>query len=1065
MANKKYYTGKSKIQGKGAFAKKSLKPGDLIGKVHTINQPYVDYEFTELGRNHNHSENPNVQNVLIGNERHLVATKPIKKGQELTSNYRLQPDLEQPEDFKKGGWLDKYSPETAQNGIEGTMGGLTDKGFNYNGAWGGQFAMGGSLPGAVGFTYARTNSPAPSEGPYAKKTMPSAQNGAVEDIINSSRESMVDFYGSRPQDLQIPGLEESLEKIKIKGKSPRFMDRFQGGALGYYNPISNVIAYNTDPSLSNVEGGLEQTLKHELGHRAFSKLPKEMKQIVKESMVSPEEVSKNLGVGKGFSNYLTEKSEFYTRRRPLYEAFGLDPSSKISKEQAQQFVDFRNALDSVYTGEMTPGEGYEKFKQAYPEKVEMLDKFRTYPGSEEVLQFMNTIKNEPEAYMRMFNDVTAVPGETVPMAQNGMSYYQHGLDWKPKTISRNGGWLDKYTPEAQNGFDYQMPRAASESTSRSFFDPVTKRMVSTSTTGQKKKDVKASTEDMGKGKKRERDEEKARVAERKSAVAAKDKGKPFTLPSGETKRYEDMTAREKMYVSGKAIEQKGRFNEDGESFIDEYLNPLSFIGSVAGALGTAPLEAEIYDSNLPYVGAVATPLISGALGFDPLGSAMKVPGKVAQSMESGLLSNTYKLNPWRFQPKSTSAYRMIGDEAGLANAMESGYLRPSTKGSDIGKIHTTAHYQMGAPSDTRKYFGRSWGRGYEGPYMAEVPNAASDVRFSQGPGGKGAGADVWTYPENYIPSSEANFYKQDWLRGYKEVPKQEEGGLVKAQNGGRAPIYTSDPRRLKSYQDSLGLYNRSIQQLEQQRRNEQKLLDDYNKTVHWYNTKEKGRLSHSTSKMTPEQKKYNVDKSTGISPTESQVYLAVTDDNAGHQQQAINMFPKPVQQVMYKSQQKPRSGEWKPLKPFTGVIENSKPKSKPEPRLKKKVSQVNKLPMGEPSQEMRITERQFPTINSQVKPRQEKTEFAFTYTPGGGNEQKTIYYPTYDAWREAIDMANAAKPGYNPGMVQTTVSGDRSSAQALLQGTPQFLKGGLVKSKQTKKVNQKPSGSWLDGYK
>jgi hypothetical protein len=37
--------------------------------------------------------------------------------------------------------------------------------------------MGGSLPGAVGFTYARTAGSAPSEGPYAKKTLPSAQNG------------------------------------------------------------------------------------------------------------------------------------------------------------------------------------------------------------------------------------------------------------------------------------------------------------------------------------------------------------------------------------------------------------------------------------------------------------------------------------------------------------------------------------------------------------------------------------------------------------------------------------------------------------------------------------------------------------------------------------------------------------------------------------------------------------------------------------------------------------------------------------------------------------------------
>lgn len=69
-------------------------------------------------------------------------------------------------------------PYKAQNGIEGTMGGLTDIGFNYNGAWGGpSMQMGGSLPGAVGFTYARTAGAAPANGPYAKKTKASAQNG------------------------------------------------------------------------------------------------------------------------------------------------------------------------------------------------------------------------------------------------------------------------------------------------------------------------------------------------------------------------------------------------------------------------------------------------------------------------------------------------------------------------------------------------------------------------------------------------------------------------------------------------------------------------------------------------------------------------------------------------------------------------------------------------------------------------------------------------------------------------------------------------------------------------
>lgn len=57
--------------------------------------------------------------------------------------------------------------------------GTTNKGFDYNGAWGGTMAMGGALPGAVGFTYARTQDPAPSNGKYTKKTKASAQNGSV----------------------------------------------------------------------------------------------------------------------------------------------------------------------------------------------------------------------------------------------------------------------------------------------------------------------------------------------------------------------------------------------------------------------------------------------------------------------------------------------------------------------------------------------------------------------------------------------------------------------------------------------------------------------------------------------------------------------------------------------------------------------------------------------------------------------------------------------------------------------------------------------------------------------
>jgi hypothetical protein len=102
---KKYYIDNSKIQGKGVFAKKDLDEGETIGLLHTINKPYVDYNFTELGEMHNHSEIPNCHNVLKDKKRFLTASRKINKGEELTTNYRLQPDLEQP----KEGWELKES--------------------------------------------------------------------------------------------------------------------------------------------------------------------------------------------------------------------------------------------------------------------------------------------------------------------------------------------------------------------------------------------------------------------------------------------------------------------------------------------------------------------------------------------------------------------------------------------------------------------------------------------------------------------------------------------------------------------------------------------------------------------------------------------------------------------------------------------------------------------------------------------------------------------------------------------------------------------------------------------
>ena len=83
--------------------------------------------------------------------------------------------------MKNGGWLDNYNKEDNYNDYnvsapEGFQGdGYSNVGRTTSPAWGGQFQMGGVLPGAVGHMYARHG--APSEGKYAKKTLPSAQNG------------------------------------------------------------------------------------------------------------------------------------------------------------------------------------------------------------------------------------------------------------------------------------------------------------------------------------------------------------------------------------------------------------------------------------------------------------------------------------------------------------------------------------------------------------------------------------------------------------------------------------------------------------------------------------------------------------------------------------------------------------------------------------------------------------------------------------------------------------------------------------------------------------------------
>jgi hypothetical protein len=93
------YQAPSNIEGQGMFAGKPFKKGDLIGLAHSNGQP-----ASQLGRMHNHDENsPTMISKKSGNDRFVFAAKDLQPGDELTTNYRMQPELEQPEDFQYGG--------------------------------------------------------------------------------------------------------------------------------------------------------------------------------------------------------------------------------------------------------------------------------------------------------------------------------------------------------------------------------------------------------------------------------------------------------------------------------------------------------------------------------------------------------------------------------------------------------------------------------------------------------------------------------------------------------------------------------------------------------------------------------------------------------------------------------------------------------------------------------------------------------------------------------------------------------------------------------------------------
>ena len=322
--------------------------------------------------------------------------------------------------------------------------------------------------------------------------------------------------------------------------------------------------------------------------------------------------------------------------------------------------------------------------------------------------------------------------KTLPSAQNGqeMSFYQHGLDWTPRNISKNGSEI----PMAQPGITEPL---------RGDIQTRGNQNLLTEIAAQKTKEKKAQ-------------EARTRTTIGADTRTAKQKEK-------DRQAYESKLKYEKE-VLGKDFETPQYLQEKNRARA-EHLIHLADVGSMGAGLITG--AGELAAKQLPKVGEYLT---------------TQTP-----------LKNAYKYNPWAFKANPEAGYRMIGGKEGYLDAITSGQIRPTG-------AYEHAHFNIGQPLNPNRLSAEELIQagspgGYKGPYMAEMQQGTwqrmSDA-FPNNPEMQeqfrllGKDKDVWQHPlfgNIKVDDTRLKLYKEDWLRGYKEVPKKEKGGIVKDNMG------------------------------------------------------------------------------------------------------------------------------------------------------------------------------------------------------------------------------------------------------------------------------------------
>jgi hypothetical protein len=309
----------------------------------------------------------------------------------------------------------------AQNGIEAYMGGLTDKGFNYNGAWGGQFQMGGQLPQAQdGKNIEYKELP--------EITIVLSKDKQTRDFYNNLIDKLSENqFGNSENpyiDQTIMGEYLGLMNLGKEYGFPKVKSETNEGvykkAKGHYNPLTKTIYANDIPTWVG-EMAHHVQMKDKIVDKTLEWLGNDFIEYLKQPIESLK--------GKSLSNPYIKEGTVEHEAHSVIEPM-------LQKKLRQDYKKYRN---SELSESRKKRFFYEMTNQENDGEKNILKDFQmggnVLPGAMGNMYARHGAPSEGK-YAK----------KTLPSAQNGkeMSFYQQGLDFQPKTISKNGGWLDKY---------------------------------------------------------------------------------------------------------------------------------------------------------------------------------------------------------------------------------------------------------------------------------------------------------------------------------------------------------------------------------------------------------------------------------------------------------------------------------------------------------------------------------------------------------------------------------------------------------------------------------------------